>query len=87
MIPKKKKINQQSSVKLPDNPLNNLSVNLEVLPYQVLDLLKKFLDPNEPLLIRENYRSRIMDIKNACFDALMTHDREKTKEWYERKEK
>ncbi len=84
---KKKKINPQQSQRAPADPWASVSVNPEVLPYQVVDLLKKFLDPREPLLIRENYRSRIMDIKNACFDALMVHDREKTKDWYERKDK
>ena len=44
------------------------------LPFQVSELISNIQDKNNPIHVRSNYRSRLLDIKEAAEEAIRQFD-------------
>ena len=49
-------------------------INLENIPFQVTDIIQKLLASKDQEHIRENYRARLIDIRDAIDMSLNEYD-------------
>lgn len=47
----------------------------ENIPVNIEDMIRKLLDNNNPIHIRDNYMRTLQDIKEVCEEALSTYNK------------
>lgn len=55
-------------------PVKKKNINVENIPFQVTDIINKLLVGPDKEHIKENYRVRLIDIRDAIDATLMEYD-------------